>query len=98
LANNDLNPDAIAVVSNDQLSTTLSGEVVILGLRDALYYGLDDVGARIWDLVQTPRSLDQIVDHIVAAYDVGREAALPDVARLLIELRDRGLVTIDSGR
>jgi hypothetical protein len=34
--------DAVAVVSADQLSTRLGDEVVILGLRDSVYYGLSE--------------------------------------------------------
>ena len=59
--NEPLPPDAIAVVTDDQLSTRLADEIVILGLRDSVYYGLSDVGARIWDLVQTRRTLGEIV-------------------------------------
>jgi coenzyme PQQ synthesis protein D (PqqD) len=90
--------DAIAVASEHQLSTKLSGEVVILGLRDTVYYGLQEVGTRVWDLLQSPRSIRQIVEQIVAEYDVSEQTATADVCRLLDELRERGIVTIESAR
>jgi coenzyme PQQ synthesis protein D (PqqD) len=89
-------PDAIAVASEQQLSTKLSGEVVILGLRDTVYYGLREVGTRVWDLLQSPRSIRQIVEQIVAEYDVSEQTATADVCGLLGELHERGLVTIES--
>jgi len=98
MSDTTLTPDAIAVASQHQLSTTLSEEVVILGLRDTVYYGLQDVGTRIWQLLQTPRSVRQIVDHIVSEYDVIEVTAAADVCRLLGELRDRGLVTVEALR
>jgi Coenzyme PQQ synthesis protein D (PqqD) len=98
MSDTTLTPDAIAVASQHQLSTTLSEEVVILGLRDTVYYGLQDVGTRIWQLLQTPRSVRQIVDHIVNEYDVIEVTAAADVCRLLGELRDRGLVTVEASR
>jgi hypothetical protein len=95
MSNTAVTLDAIAVVSDHQLSTTLSGEVVILGLRDTIYYGLQEVGTRIWELLQTPHSVRQIVQQIISEYDVTEERAVADVCQLLGELCERGLVTVD---
>ena len=86
--------DAAAVATTDQLSTRLGDEVVILGLRDSTYYGLDDVGARIWDLLQTRRTLGEILDVLVAEYEVARDRAAADLTALVAELQGRGLVAI----
>jgi hypothetical protein len=87
--------DATAVVSAGQLSTELGGEVVILGLQDSVYYGLSQVGTRIWQLLQTPHTLDQIVSVLVAEYDVTRERADADLQSLLADLHARGLIAIN---
>lgn len=89
-----LPPDTVAVVTDDQLSTRLADEIVILGLRDSVYYGLSDVGARIWDLVQTRRTLNEIVGVLTEEYDVSREEAATGLDRLIRELETRGLVAI----
>ena len=89
-----LPPGAVAVVTDDLLSTRLADEIVILGLRDSVYYGLSDVGARIWDLVQTKRTLGEIVSVLIEEYDVSREEATAGLDRLIRELETRGLVAI----
>jgi hypothetical protein len=86
--------DASAVATTDQLSTELGDEVVILGLRDSVYYGLTNVGARVWQLVQTPRTLADIVDVLVSEYEVTPDQAEDDLQKLLEELHARGLVAI----
>jgi Coenzyme PQQ synthesis protein D (PqqD) len=86
--------NAAVVVTAEQLSTRLGDEIVILGLRDSVYYGLSDVGARIWDLIQTPRTLIEILNSLVAEYDVTAEDAAAGLDRLLRELETRGLVAI----
>ena len=85
---------ASAVATTDQLSTRLGEEVVILGLRDSVYYGLANVGARIWELLQTRRTLDDIVAVLVAEYEVSAEKAQADLVKLLTDLHARGLVAI----
>jgi Coenzyme PQQ synthesis protein D (PqqD) len=86
--------NAAVVVAADQLSTRLGEEIVILGLRDSVYYGLSDVGARIWDLIQTPRTVDEILSALVAEYEVTAADAAAGLDRLLRDLETRGLVAI----
>ena len=86
--------DAAAVAAADQLSTRLGDEIVILGLRDSVYYGLDGVGGRIWDLLQTPRTLGEILDVLVTEYEVARDRAAADLTALVANLHARGLVAI----
>jgi hypothetical protein len=79
-----------------QLSTTLAGEVVILDVAQGQYFGLANVGTFIWNMLQTPHRVSDIVDRIVSEYDVGREVAEDDLQALLGDLAERGLVVIDD--
>jgi coenzyme PQQ synthesis protein D (PqqD) len=98
MANASLNPDVIVVASDEQVSTMLSGEVVVLGFRDMVYYGLEGAGTEIWDLLQTPHSVRQIIEHVVSLYDVGEHTAASDVEQLLVQLQEHGLISIEPGR
>jgi hypothetical protein len=86
--------DAIVVASDRQLSTTLAGEVIILGLDDSIYYGLNGAGARIWELLQTPRTIRDVVDAITTEFDVDRERAAADLGALFTDLESRGLIAV----
>jgi hypothetical protein len=59
-----------------------------------MYYGLTGAGARIWELVQTPRTIDEILTAITAEFDVDRQRAAADLDALLADLQARGLVAI----
>ena len=82
------------VVSQDQVSTNLSGEEVILSVRDSVYFGLDPVGARIWALMHQPRTLGEIANTVVSEYDVEGTRALADLLVLADQLRDAGLLEV----
>jgi hypothetical protein len=82
------------VAARGQLSANLSGEAVILGLKDAVYYGLAGSGARIWELVQTPATLGSVADSICVEFDVERERAMRDLIELAGELVKRGLLDV----
>ena len=82
------------VAGEKQLSSTVEEEIVILQLHEGAYYGLDPVGARVWSLIQQPRTVAEICDALVAEYDIGRERCEQDVVALVAELRDRALVEV----
>ncbi len=80
------------VASTEQVSTMVGGEVVILDMRAGLYFGLDAVGARLWELLTELRTIGELVDVVVAEYDVERERAQTDVVALIGELLARELI------
>ena len=86
--------DASVVATERQLSTTLADEVIILGLDDSMYYGLSGTGARIWELLQTPHTIEEIVTTITGEFDVDRARVEADLDLLLADLQSRGLIAI----
>lgn len=93
-ASTPLTPATRVVAGRGQLSANLSGEAVILGLGDSVYYGLDGAGARIWQLVQQPATLGSIADRLSMEFDVEREIAMRDLKTLAGTLVERGLLDV----
>lgn len=88
------NPDAIVVVSKNQMASSLGGETVILGMTKGRYYGVGEVGARVWQLIQTPTRLDELKRTIVSEYDVTPERCEADLLQLLEKMLAEGLVEV----
>ena len=82
------------VASKDQVSCDLAGEAAILGLKNGVYYGLDTVGARIWNLIQTPVLVSAVRDAILQEYDVEAERCERDLLDLLQKLAEQGLLEV----
>ena len=85
------------VVTKDQVSSDLGGEVAILHLEAGTYYGLDAVGARVWSLIQEPRTLREIHEVLVSEYEVEPARCERDLIALLHRLADEGLVEVGDG-
>lgn len=86
--------DTTVVVSAQQVSTALGNEAVILGAEAGQYFGLNEVGARVWELVQQPARVDSICAAICDEYEVSAEQCERDVLELLGELSDKGLLDV----
>jgi hypothetical protein len=87
----------VVVAAKDQVSCDLAGEAAILNIKNGVYYGLDPVGARIWNLVQQPRSVLEIQRTIVGEYDVEPERCSRDLLDLLEKLFSEGLIEVKDG-
>jgi ribosomal protein S8 len=70
------------------------GEMVILSLDSGIYFGLNEVGTRIWLLLREHAALAKVVDLMLAEYDVPRDALESDVLRLAQQLSAHGLARI----
>ena len=91
------NSDSCVVVSDEQVSTSLGAETVILGMGDGVYYGLDAVGARVWEMLATPRRVSELVRAVSDEFDVTPAQCERDVLALLDDLAGRRLVREVSG-
>jgi hypothetical protein len=89
-----LDAGTIVVASKDQLASEIGGETVILGLTAGRYYGVDSVGARVWQLLQQPVAVAEVRERIVAEYEVDPERCLADLLQLLRQMADAGLVEV----
>jgi hypothetical protein len=68
-------------------------EIRVVLNEDLAYLGLDEVGQRIWDLLEEPRSLDGVVGALLEEYDVDRATCERDVAAFITALEEHKLVT-----
>ena len=82
------------VAAKDQVSCDLAGEAAILNLQAGVYYGLDAVGARVWHLLQEPRTVQDIRDTILMEYEVERDRCERDLLALLQDLAAAGLIEV----
>ena len=89
-----LDTTSIVVAARDQVSCDIGNQMAILNMKDGVYYGLDAVGCRFWELVQQPRRLAEIQDVLLAEYDVEPRRLAPDLRELCESLAQAGLIEI----
>ena len=83
-------------ITKDAVHCDVEDEVVILGLKDGVYYGLNPIGAFIWNLIQEPKTVAEIRDAVLEEYDVEKELCENDLMELLTELSDKGLIEVEE--
>ena len=89
-----LDSSVVVKKSDTQVSCILNGEVAILNLDRALYFGLTDVAAHIWESLQEPRTLADVCEDVMMQFDVAPEVCRADVSRFIVSMREAGLVQV----
>ena len=89
-----ITPSTMVEVAKDQVSCDLDGETAILNLKNGVYYSLDTVGARIWQLIQVPSKVSDIQGVVLEEYDVDANRCERDLRNLLQKLAAEGLIEV----
>ncbi len=82
----------VVCVRASSLASKVGDELAVLDLDRSVYYGLDPVGARIWELLQTPTVLSTVVATLIIEFDVDDDTARRDLLGLIDELMAKQLV------
>jgi len=84
--------DTHVVRVSDVTSAEVDDELLMMRLESDAYFGLDDIGARIWALMEKPVRVGEVCSALVAEYDVTPEQCQRDVLLFLEDLAEKGLV------
>ena len=93
-AGKSISTEATVVAVKDQVSCTLENEVVILHLQQGLYYGLNEVGAAVWNAVQQPQTVEVLRGLILENFEVSPEQCQRDLMELLQDMAKAGLIEV----
>lgn len=92
-----MDTDAIVTRNDEMMSAPVDREIVFLNQSTDSYVALDEVGRKIWDLLDRPRRVGELIDVLCSEYDGPRETITADVVAFLRELDGEGIVRINDG-
>lgn len=81
----------------DQISCEVSDGSILLSLKDGIYYGLNPVGCRIWELIQTPIHFKEIVEILTKEYEVEPGRCADEIRDFLVEMDSKKLIELRNG-
>lgn len=84
----------VVAIGKDVVSCDLEGEAVILNLASGIYLGLNEVGTRIWSLIQEYGALREVFGVMQQEYEVAPKELEIDILQLVDQLHANGLVSL----
>lgn len=85
------------VQAKGNLVSDMNGEKVMMSIGSGKYYNLGHIGGRIWELIETHISVEQLVVSLVAEYDIERALCEVQTMSFLEQMSREGLIEIRDG-
>lgn len=79
------------------LVCALDNELVLLNLEAECYFGLEEIGTRMWQALTTAHSIDDAHTMLSTEFDVDAERLRQDLSELIEKLTEKGLLRVRSG-
>ncbi len=86
--------NSLIVRGENILSTPIDNELVILNIAKNNYVGLDEIGLRIWELLEKPIRVDELCNQLSREFEATPEQIIDDVIPFLADLDSEGLVNL----
>lgn len=83
-------------VSDQTLFQEIEGEAVLLNLTNEKYFGLNELGTKIWTLLAEHGDSESVIKQIRAEYDVSRDTIETDLSKLIDEFVQKGLFIVEN--
>lgn len=78
------------------VTSNIDGEVVMMSVENGEYYGLDEIGTRIWDLLENSLSVNELVDKLTEEFEVEKDDCTRDTLDFLNDLLARNLLVVEQ--
>lgn len=91
-----INLNAVIKRNPELVSSDIDGEKVMMSIESGEYFGLDPIGTRIWELIEKPIRIDELVKLLLVEFEVSKEQCVEDTIEFLNELQEKNLLLIIS--
>ncbi|MDN4861136.1 lasso peptide biosynthesis PqqD family chaperone [Priestia aryabhattai] len=86
--------DHLVIQSEGNVVSDMDNEKVMLNIENGKYYNLGRIGGDIWELIDKPTLVSELIDNIMAKYDVNKEKCEAEVISFLGSMYQENLVKV----
>lgn len=84
-----------AILRNPEIDATdLDGEVVMMNMEKGQYFMMNEVGSRIWEIIEEPIKVSELIDALLSEFEVEREECENTVMEFLDDLNHGDLIKV----
>jgi len=80
----------------DMVCADLNDMTVMMSIENGNYYGLDDIATVIWNIIEEPLKVGDLIDKLVQEFEISAEECEKDVISFLNELEEQNLLEVNN--
>ena len=78
----------------NMVASKLDEELVMMSVENGEYYGIDETGSRIWELIESPQMVSALIDSLLDEFEVEQAECENDTFEFLEELYAKNLLIV----
>src|SRR5215510_6820674 len=78
------------------ISAEAGHDIVMVSIANGLYYGVSDVAREIWEAIEQPKKISDLVDDLTATFNIDRTRCEQETLSFLEDLRNEGLLQVSD--
>jgi len=92
-----LNLDDVVERIPDQIAAEVDDDLVMVNVETGYYYAVSDVAREIWDAIERPRKISDLIDQLMASHEVDRATCEEETLSFLQKLLAERLLRVSDG-
>ena len=72
-------------------------DLIMVNIASGYYYGLSDVARKIWDAIERPKRVSDLIDDLTGSYHIDSSSCEDQTLSFLEALLDEGLLRVEDG-
>ena len=92
-----LNLDCVVQRNHDVIAAEADQDIVMVSIANGLYYAVSDIAREIWEAIDRPKKISDLIDNLAATYNVERHLCEEETLSFLDDLRTEGLLQVRDG-
>jgi hypothetical protein len=89
--------DCVVQRDQDVVAAEADQDVVMVSIPNGLYYAVSDIAREIWETIDRPTKISDLIDDLTAIYAVDRQLCEEETLSFLEDLRTEGLLQVRDG-
>lgn len=81
----------------DVIAAEADQDIVMVNISNGFYYGVSDVGRRIWEAIERPKRISDLIEDLAERYNVDRSKCEAETLSFLEDLRAERLLQVKDG-
>ena len=91
-----LNLNCVVQRDPDVIAAEADRDIVMVSIANGLYYGVSDVAREIWEAIEQPKKISDLVDDLTGTYNIDRTKCEQETLSFLEDLRSEGLLQVSD--
>ena len=91
----DVQPTSTVSLANNHFRADHDGSAIIMSVSAGKFFSFDEIGFEIFDVLEQPVRVDQLVADLAAKHNAPEDVVMPDVLKFLKKLSENELIRVE---